>query len=293
MKRALFVSKNLIGDALNIAPAWRAWWDLHRESRCEIDLVTHADHVAPLYSAMGVPANVITNLSQQDAVHRHSYDFVFHLDVSKAFEIGIRQRLHVTQAYAKMIGVKACGMKPVCLLDQVAYRGDDVEDGCILISPFSESCASRSGKAPNKMLPFATWAPVIDYMQTFERTLYVLGSRKDAPIAEFGLRSSQFLLGTHSLMEIARIMRDRAALLVTVDNGMSHLAASQDLPTLLFYPACLPMSWIVPRGNPHCTPMQLDPAKCSAAEVLRTAREVVPRLLEIRRSSRDTSRVDR
>lgn len=282
MNSALFTSQNHIGDALNIAPAWLAWWTQQRGSGCEIDLVTLPDHVAPLYSVMGVSANVITAMSREEAMERKQYDFVFTFDVAQAFQIGIRDRVHITQAYAKMLRVEISSVKPVCLLDDVSYRGDDIEAGCILVSPFSANCSSRRGEPPNKMLPFAKWEPIIRYLETFNRPIYVLGSPNDPQIPEFSLPRNRYLLGTHSLLDLARIMRDRAALVVTVDNGMSHLAASQELPTFLFYPACLPEEWIVPRGNPHCSPLQLDPVSCDAAHILRVANDVVPRLLAIR-----------
>jgi ADP-heptose:LPS heptosyltransferase len=274
MKNALFISKNLIGDALNIAPAWQAWWALHQNSGYEMDLVTNPDHVAPLYSVMGVPTRVIAATSPEK-----KYDFTFTFDVSRAFQYGHRYRIHICEAYAKMLGVSISSVKPVCLLDEALYRGEDIEDSCILISPFSESCSSRSGQPPNKMLPFTKWQPIIRYLQSFGRAIYVLGSGRDTEAPEFTLPKDRFLLGSHSLLEVARIMRDRAALLVTIDNGMSHLAASQELPTFLFYPACLSKAWIVPRGNPHCVPMQLDPASCDPASIMQVAVDVVPHLL--------------
>jgi hypothetical protein len=282
MKRALYISNNLIGDALNISPAWRAWWALRQGDGYQVNLVTNPNQVAPLYSAMGVPVNVITDRSPDELVPRQGYDFVFNFDVSKAFELGIRDRLHITQAYAKMLGVEISSLKPSCLLDDAPYSGDDIEQGCILMSPFSVSCSSRSGKPPNKMLPVAAWVSIVDYLKQFARAIYVLGSSQDVEIPNLSLPRDSFLLGNHSLLEIARIMRDRAAMIVTIDNGMSHLAASQELPTLLFYPACLPLDWITPKGNPNCIPLQLDPTSFDLAHMLQTTKSVAPRLLEIK-----------
>ena len=279
---ALFVSKNLIGDALNISPAWRAWWALHKGKEQRIDLLTNPDQIAELYAVMGVPANIITTISQEQALKSNRYDFVFNFDVARAFHLGIRNKIHIAQAYAHMLGVSIDSVKPVCVLDDVAYSGQESEKGCILLSPFSESCSSRKGLPPNKMLPVASWIPIIDYLRTFDRAIYVLGSARDKPIPEFSLPENHYLLGARSLTEVARIMRERAAIIVTVDNGMSHLAASQELPTFLFYPSCLPVDWIVPRGNPHCSPMQLDPASCPPERILHVAREVIPRLLKIK-----------
>jgi ADP-heptose:LPS heptosyltransferase len=185
-----------------------------------------------------------------------------------------------------MLGVGIESVKPVCLFDKTPYAANDVDPGCILVSPFSASCSSRKGERPNKMLPVTTWLPIIDYLKTLGRPLYVLGSSTDRPIPEFNLPDRSFLLGTHSLLQIARIMRDRAVVIVTVDNGMSHLAASQVLPTFLFCPACLPISWIFPRGNPHCIPLQLDPASCDSVQVLEGVQATIPSLLSIQERGR-------
>jgi hypothetical protein len=285
MPSVLYISKNLIGDGLNIAPAWRAWWAQHQESGYEVDLLTNPDQIAPLYSVMGVPANLITDTSVEEATRRKRYDFVFDFDVSTAFQLGHSHRLHICEAYARMLGVEISSVKPVCLLDSVSYGGHDIAKGCILVSPFSASCSSRRGKPPNKMLPVSAWAWIIRSLETFDRKIYVLGSQTDKEVPEFSLPKDCYLLGSHKLLEIARIMRDRAAMIVTVDNGMAHLAASQELPTFLFYPACLSMHWILPRGNPHCVPMQLDPASCDVSRVVKTVKTVVPDLLKIRMQS--------
>lgn len=231
---------------------------------------------------MGVPATVRTDLSEQEAIASGQYSFIFKFDVSAAFDRGIREGIHIAQAYARMLGVEIESVKPVCLLDTESYSRNDIEPGCVLVSPFSASCASRSGKPPNKMLPFSAWLTVIRYLKTLNRAIYVLGSSTDPPIPEFDFPDGSYLLGTHSLLQVGHIMRDRAAMLVTLDNGMAHLAASQELPTFLFYPACLPLSWILPRGNPYCIPMQLDTAVCDSVQILEAVQAATPGLLKVK-----------
>ena len=52
------------------------------------------------------------------------------------------------------------------------------------------------------------------------------------------------------LNRLALIMQ-KAKLLVTIDNGMAHLGASQETPTWLMYPRCLGPHYILPVGNPN------------------------------------------
>src|SRR5579884_268509 len=151
MKRALFISRNLIGDALNIAPALRAWWAMHR-NEFEIDLLTNPDQIAPLYGSMGIPLNVLP-MAEEELLRRRTYEFRFDFDVSNAFRIGIHQGIHIAEAYAQMLRVPIRGVKPTCMPPEGAAVGNEIEAGCILLSPFSASCSSNQGKPPNKMLP--------------------------------------------------------------------------------------------------------------------------------------------
>jgi hypothetical protein len=49
--RALFVSRNLIGDALYVGPALRAW--IKKNPNSNVYLLTLNDHITPLYEGVG------------------------------------------------------------------------------------------------------------------------------------------------------------------------------------------------------------------------------------------------
>ena len=66
------------------------------------------------------------------------------------------------------------------------------------------------------------------------------------------------------LNQLVLIMQ-KAKLLVTIDNGMAHLGASQEVPTFEMYPVALAPYYILPIGNPnlvwvHMNPVTIDPA---------------------------------
>src|ERR1017187_6480431 len=106
--RALFVSKNLIGDALSISPAWRQWlqscWAHELEG--EIYMQTLPDHVAPLYQGM------VRDLVKIETVFERpegTFDFEHVFDVSKAFQISDQKKCHVAESYAELLGVTLPG----------------------------------------------------------------------------------------------------------------------------------------------------------------------------------------
>lgn len=149
----------------------------------------------------------------------------------------------------------------------------------ILFSPFSRSCSSHTGEPPNKTLPWPKWKHVLRYLRTLDLPIRVLGAPTDRA-EELEFSEEEYVCGL-SINRIALLMRDRAALLITIDNGMAHLGATQQVPTFELYPACLADFWIVP-GNPNLIPAQLAPAEVSPVAVLWAVRQAVPKLLAMR-----------
>ena len=262
--KALFKSKNLIGDGLYIQPALAAWVAQH--PGWEIHLLTLKDHITCLYEGMGIPKLKIVHDEPTE-----EYDFQHEFDVNKAFSLGDTEKIHISKAYAKLLGVEIEDSP------QVFYRppdGDDAGEGRVLLSMFSNSCACRKGKPPNKMITWAHWLPIL----ALARQLGEVGAlggpddRAPLPMDEF-----EYLVGK-PLPYIARTMK-KAKLLITIDNGMGHLAATQGTPTILFYPACLGMHWIIPSGNGRLFVCQIDPVSVTIADAVLIVRRGIQALL--------------
>jgi len=275
MRRALFISRNLIGDALYIQPALKRWAGEH--PGWEIDLLTLDDHITCLYEGMGVSnLNVITKEEQRFDYEGYPfggvYDFEHTFNVSEAFALGDREKLHIAQAYMKLLGQPVIDPPPA-----VEYNpGDGAgEKGKVLLSMFSNSCASREGKPPNKMLSWTIWLDVHTLARQFGDIL-VLGGPKDIGMAPLPLMKDEYYCA-RPLPEVARTLRD-AKLLITIDNGMGHLAATQGTPTILFYPKCLGQHWIIPSGNKNLIVFHVDPMYFDAEMGVRAVREGIKAL---------------
>lgn len=265
MKRALFISKNLIGDALNIAPALRAWRMEHTPYDWDVDLLTLPDHVAEVYGKMGAVVNVIYNEPIE------GYNFKHYFDISKAFAIGEQKKCCMVDAYCEMLGVRPNEDAPTFTVTETEHAKD-----LILISPFSRSCSSNEGKPPNKMLRWKDWRPIIRFLRTLG-PIGVLGGKADRT-NELEVSEDEYFTGL-PLNEVALMLRD-CKLFVSIDNGMSHLAATQQTKHLLFYPACLGLHWAAPWGNLNMIPLQVDPAQADTAHLVSTTRRVARMLLE-------------
>lgn len=277
MPTALFTSKNLIGDSLYIQPALKLWQEQH--PNWEIDLLTLDDHIACLYEGMGIQnLQVITKEEQRFDYEGYPfggrYDFEHVFDVSKAFALGDAEKLHIAQAYMKLLGLPVAEYPP-----KVYYRPPEgqTEEGLVLLSPFSNSCASRQGKPPNKMLSFAVWLPILTLVRQLGKVA-VLGGPEDRGKAPLPIKDEEYYTG-RPIEEVARLLRD-ARLLITIDNGMGHLAASQGTPTILFYPKCLGRHWIIPSGNKKLYVYQMDPVDLNVHIGTLVVREGLKMLLQ-------------
>jgi Glycosyltransferase family 9 (heptosyltransferase) len=264
MKRAQFTSKNLMGDALNISLALRAWYEQHRD--WNIDLFTLPDHIAPIYERMGVPLTVYTKWDDEfDAP-----DFKFNFDVGIAFALGEQTHKHISACYADILGVDIGNeRKPVYIPFEEPH-----EKGLILISLFSRSCSSQTGGPPNKMLPWDKSARIIELLRQ-AGPIGILGAEGDrVPIfrnESFNIVENEYYTGL-SLNKVALMLRDSKAVF-TIDNGISHLAASQDAKEIVFYPECLDPRWIAPLGNRNAVIIHGNPVTIQLPGFLKVIRD--------------------
>lgn len=296
MKKALFISRNLIGDGLMISPAFRQWHKLNPDA--EITLLTHLNHVTTIYERMGVPVTVLTD--EEHARSLGPYDLEHTFDCSVAFGLcderyrawrtaeprthhpGYIRGAHIADAYAELLGIELPPrpdnrhIQPVFKPDQVlAHSIHDhselirMSKGKVLVSMFSASCTSREGLPPNKMLPWTKWVPILAYLRrTFgEGSLRFLGAPEDR--APPGLQIPENEYWTGIPLNTLALMMCQASLVVTLDNGMSHLASSQDAREVVFYPACLGLHYIVPYGNPNLAVMQANPPTVDPRSIVR------------------------
>lgn len=289
LRRALFVSRNLIGDALYISPALHVWHSMNPDF--EIGILTHKNHITPLYSVMGVPVNIFTkDEDAQQWFEEANAATMYHFNVNAAFDICQQKKCHIAEAYAELIGVnineafaahvdrgahRNIHLKPIVQLDDEPL--EDELKGLFLVSMFSNSCSSRQGGLPNKMLDFERhWPHILRYLRSFDVPIRFLGAPEDR-ISGLDISDDEYLLGI-PLRKLVKVMR-HASLLVTIDNGMGHLAASQSTPTFLFYPQCLATHFILPLGNPNLVYLHVNPATLDIVPVLSAMRHTVPNLL--------------
>lgn len=258
MKRALIKSVNLIGDGLYVGPVMKKWYDEQGQDYDTIHLQTIRNHARTIYDGMGIPWTVVFE-------PEGSYDTTMDFDVSKAFQICDQNKCHLVTAYARMNGIDPTGLELKPNYRPPVMEVKEEHKNLVLVSMHSMSCACRENppKPPNKMLPWHKWVPLLETLREEypESKLRLVGGKDDRdffpPVGMDITEEELELLGT-SIPETANIMQ-YAKCIVTVDNGMGHLAASQGLNEFLFVPAVLSMHYIVPWGHRGVRPVHVDP----------------------------------
>ena len=295
-----FESYNLIGDGLYISPAVNQWKKNYPEDHITIRTFDATHYVTPLYRGMPGVERVIYGEDDLSVGYfdNTTYDFEHKFVVSDAAVLCDKKKIHVAEAYAELLGVRLepqpdnQHLKP--LYNPPALEVKEDEKDLILVSMFSMSCSSQEkgpdgkllGKPPNKMLPWFKWIPMLEFLSRRfdESKIKFLGAKDQRVDDRLKVSEDQYLTGI-PLPKLARIMQ-YAKLLVSIDNGMGHLAASQDLPTFLLYPMVLGTHFILPKGNRYLSYVHMNPVTVEPAQVVAAMRITIPGILSKKENSK-------
>jgi hypothetical protein len=268
--KACFKSFNSLGDALYTTPVL---CEFHRQHPYDdITIWTELNWVTPVYSHMGFPVKVVHEIIGE------CYGYT-DLSASKAAEkCDIEGKVgHIAEVMARTVGIKIDSPKPIFIAEPEPFPLPSELKDCILVSPFSYSCITQHGLA-RKMLRWVAWDLIIRYLRSWHLPIRVLGAPEDrCPLA---VSEDEYMTGV-PLNRLANIMR-QARLLVTVDNGVGHLAASQGCPEFLFYPKALRLDFLLPKFHKDLFFLHVDPERLDMVEVMCALRRNIPNLIRRR-----------
>jgi hypothetical protein len=249
-------------------------------------VLTLDNHVTQVYRQFNLPITVVTE--PLDSNLDESFDEIFELGAGAAGQLadlvlrGEKKYLHIAQCFGRMMGVEVTDFRPTYRpVGQLPLYDAFHTQNAIFISPFSMSCTSRDknrpGMPPNKMLPWTTWGLIIRQLRTFSLPIRCLGAKEDrAPMLT--LSEEEYYTGV-PLNNVALALQ-QCRMLVTVDNGMGHLAATLHRPMVVFYPMVLPVSFIGSVYNPRSVIIHVDPATTAPLNLYLSAKEGIDKCIE-------------
>jgi hypothetical protein len=172
--------------------------------------------------------------------------------------------LHISEAYGQLLGCDLHNnLKP---LTDWAVIKEALPRTFIAISPFSKSCSRHTGEIPNKTLDDHKWEYIIRYLRRQNIPVKVIAGPGDRLKVNSVPMNDYFT--ADNLYELEHFLK-QCALLVTVDNGLGHLASILNTPMIYLWPGVSSLDFIYPRfGNTTCCVQIGDPNQAAPAAML-------------------------
>jgi ADP-heptose:LPS heptosyltransferase len=277
LETAVFLGWNALGDTLCTTPVLRAFRRLHpgvrvvsvvqNASFCrildgnpDVDLQIYSEalHLGGLAAAdpawiAGLP------LVLEGPTTLYRFDLRFVCTHAAAFQE------HISVGFGKALGIDIESTRPIVALDPRDRRAA----ACVAPRPyvvFSMQSISNpphpDGQGGRKDWPSERWAALAAHCRARGYDTLVLGAESDRRPDLPGTRQ---LFGLP--IRVVAALLEAAACVVTVENGLAHLAAAVSAPTVEIYSDVVPLPWAQPAPSPRCTVVYGDPRDVTAAEV--------------------------
>lgn len=279
MSRAIFLSLNALGDTLCITPALRAF--RNENPGVPITVVTQAapftrvldgnpDIDLLIYSERmylnGVPEQRDQWIRMLPIALRDTAT-LYTMDLRAVVTDGDAFQQHISKVFAKIVGVETDTVRPVVVLDDLERRAARmlVSKPYAVLSWHSVSNPEREdGQGRKKDWPAERWRELARQVrEKYDLEVFTIGSERDPFPTESGVSA------LHGLpIKVVAALLENAACVVTVENGIGHLAAAVDAPIVLIYSNMMPLSWANPAEATACEVIYRDPRQITVDEVL-------------------------
>jgi hypothetical protein len=269
--KTLFASVNLLGDTVCQSAALRRYRASHPDEKIHWLIQDDANRcLFELMSDTPVCDEVLFD-SDWDRIRKMDYpgyDKHFLMDVGRAFAIGAAERIHIAQAYGRMIGVDVPqdDVLPTIPARRYDFLNSGIPSRCLVISPQSSSNHPVGEFAGNKNLPWNAWPGLIDRFVGAGRVdNYVVLLRDSDPAPGVPLCVLRFSLAV-AASYIAKACAEGGAY-CGVDNGITHIAAGMGVPTFCIYPHSLAEGWVGYSQFPHYRIAQTIPWQGNVGQI--------------------------
>jgi hypothetical protein len=237
----IFNNNGLVGDAVAALPA--IWETANHQkvylvsSNKEVEsLLFHHENIKII--------NEINNLFEiPDLTNQKNYV----LDAGRNMAQFCCQNKHMTQGYYSQLGLPIPNDVPICPLTTDSIDSVEVYD-------FIISASSRSDDRNNKLVPYDRWQIVINWLREQNYSVAVVMSNRPD---EHKFDNCDNIVG-QPLKKVGAYLRAAKQGFLGIDNGVQHLSRLLQVPSVQFYPVCLPLTW-VKNTNPNALVVQNNP----------------------------------
>lgn len=286
MQKAIFLAMSALGDLLCSTPAlgaFRVRWPDTKiiyvvqsagfcrilENNPDIDLILYSEQ---LY-LHGVPSQTVAWLQSLPLDLREPAE-LYQLDLRRVCTNDQVFYEHMSRAFARLVGVEIDSVRPRIVLTDVDRRGASLFTGkpYVVFSMHSITNPPRSdGRGGKKDWPLEYWSELATWItENTDCEIFAVGSEREQPLACPQVR---WLYGL-PIRTVAALL-ESAACVVTLENGIGHLAAAVDAPTVIIYADIMPREWAEPVESTTARVVYGDPASIPCDDVVTAVQDVL------------------
>jgi ADP-heptose:LPS heptosyltransferase len=286
--RAIFVGFNALGDTLCTTPAVRAYRRLHPgahiayitqsaaftrvlDGNPDIDLLLYSEHL----SRYGLTRFSIEWLYQQpldftEPATMYLFDMNQVCTTKEAFEE------HIATGLSRLVKIPIDSVRPVVhVTDQERIAAAKIASGRYAVLSMHSNSNPKRTDGPGRAKDWPA--------ERFEAVCRDLRSRGIDDIVAVGAelderRPSPMWRNLHGLpIKIVAALLQDASIVITLENGIGHLAHAVDAPTVMIYANIVPRGWAYPVEASCCEVLYDDPSRIPVDAVIAAAQRVMQR----------------
>ena len=181
---------------------------------------------------------------------------------------------HIAKGFSRVLGIAVGSVRPVVRLsaeDLAAAAGLASKPYIILSMHTGSTVISTDGRLVLKDWIFENWlrlAGSIPSLGDFD--IIAIGSETDPQV------SSRYFRNLYDLpIGVLAALLSRAACVISVESGISHLCHAVDAPLVLLYSRYISFPWAFPREASVCRVIYKDPRVISPDEVLSSLKMIL------------------
>ncbi len=277
METAVFLGLNALGDTLCTTPVLRAFRRAHPHVR-----MAYVVHAAPYCHILDGNPDVDVLIYHEGLLHRgldicdnawvHSLPLdlsgggaLYRLDLHAACTTAATFHAHISHAFARLLSIPLDSVRPVIVLHEQDRRHARActRGPYALLSMHSRANPPRpDGRGKVKDWPLDRWTTLAGTLRAAGLEVLCIGSEADE---RYPIPGTRHLYGL-PIRTVAALI-DEAAVFVTLENGLAHMAAAVDAPTVLLYSNIVPLVWARPAESTRCQIVYGDPFDASVDTV--------------------------
>lgn len=255
MKRAFFIGCNALGDTLCTTPAVRSFrqanpnvfiaYIVQNATYCrvldgnpDIDLVIYNEHLW-LRGMDGFAVEWFHTLP----LEVEETTPLYHFDMNAVCSSEASFHEHIAMGLAKSVGIPIQSVRPVVQVTEEERRTARllVRRPYVIFSRHSNANPRLPDGSGAKDWPDQNWRTLAESLHRRGFDVVSVGSETDS---RFGSPHARDLHGLP--IKVLAALLESAACLVTLENGVAHLAAGVDVPIVELYSTIVPLEWAYP-----------------------------------------------